>query len=228
MDSALVCQDISLLRCGWEGSQRAVLKNVSAVFKAGQVAIISGPTGAGKSTLLHILAGLLRPSQGQVLADNLPVSRWNTAHRDRWRRKVGIVFQHPRLLNELTVLENVILPIIPRVSSIALLRRRGYEALESLGISHLAGQPGFALSGGEQQRVSIARAIVSQPEILIADEPTAHQDEIGAAAIIHRLTEWKRPNTITIIAAHDERLRRHSDFADRQFELRGGCLKELQ
>jgi putative ABC transport system ATP-binding protein len=228
MVAALVCEDIGLLRRGWDGSQRAVLNGVSAAFHAGQLTLVSGRTGAGKSTLLHILAGLLRPSQGQVLADDAPVSRWNTAHRDRWRRKVGIVFQHPRLLNELTVLENVILPIIPRVSSIALLRRRGYEALESLGISHLAGQPGFALSGGEQQRVSIARAIVSQPEILIADEPTAHQDETGAAAIIHRLTEWKRPHTIAIIAAHDARLRRHSDFADRQFELRGGCLKELQ
>ena len=129
MDSALVCQDISLLRRGWEGSQHAVLKSVSAVFKAGQVAIISGSTGAGKSTLLHILAGLMRPSQGQILADNRPVSRWNTAHRDRWRRKVGIVFQHPRLLNELTVLENVILPIIPRVGSIARLRQRGETSL---------------------------------------------------------------------------------------------------
>ena len=228
MDSALVCQDISLMRRGWDGSQRAVLKNVNAVFKSGQLTIISGLTGAGKSTLLHILAGLLRPSQGQVLADDSPVSRWNTAHRDRWRRKVGIVFQHPRLLNELTVLENVILPLIPRISSIIRLRRCGYEALEKLDISHLAGQPTFALSGGEQQRVAIARAIVSQPEILIADEPTAHQDETGAAAIIHRFTEWKRPETITIIAAHDARLRGHSEFADRQFELSGGFLKELQ
>ena len=228
MNAALVCQDIGLLRRGWDGSQRAVLKSVNAVFRSGQAAVIAGLTGAGKSTLLHILAGLLRPSQGQILANNLPVSRWNTAHRDRWRRKVGIVFQHPRLLNELTVLENVILPLIPRISSIIRLRRCGYEALEKLDISHLAGQPTFALSGGEQQRVAIARAIVSQPEILIADEPTAHQDETGAAAIIHRLTECKRPNTITIIAAHDARLQRHSDFADRQFELRGGCLKELQ
>jgi ABC-type lipoprotein export system ATPase subunit len=228
MDSALVCQDISLLRRGWDGSQRAVLNSVNAVFKAGQVTIISGMTGAGKSTLLHILAGLLRPSQGQVLADNCPVSRWHTAHRDRWRRKVGIVFQQPRLLNELTVLENVMLPIIPRSSSIARMRQCGYEALEKLDISHLAGQPGFALSGGEQQRVSIARAIVSQPEILIADEPTAHQDETGAAAIIQRFLEWKRPHTITIIAAHDARLRQHDALADRQFELGGGCLKELK
>jgi putative ABC transport system ATP-binding protein len=227
MHSALVCQNISLLRRGWDGSPHAVLKNVNADFKPGQVSIISGLTGAGKSTLLHILAGLLRPSQGQVLADSHPVSRWNTAHRDRWRRKVGIVFQHPRLLNELTVLENVVLPIIPRVKSIGRLRQRGYEALESMGISHLAGQPGFTLSGGEQQRVSIARAIVSQPEILIADEPTAHQDDAGTASIIHRLSKWKRPDTITIIAAHDARLRRHSDFADRQFELQGGCLREL-
>jgi len=228
MGSALVCQDITLLRRGWDGSPRTVLKSVNAVFSAGQVTLISGLTGAGKSTLLHILAGLLRPSQGQVLADNCPVSRWNTAYRDRWRRKVGIVFQHPRLLIDLTVLENVMLPMIPRISSIARLRQHGYEALEKLDISHLAGQPAFMLSGGEQQRVSIARALVSQPEILIADEPTAHQDEAGAAAIIQRISECRRPGSITIIAAHDARLVGHGKFADRQFELKDGSLKELK
>ena len=227
MQSALVCQDISLWRRGWDGSQRAVLKNVSAVFKSGQISIISGLTGAGKSTLLHILAGLLRPSQGQVLADSRPVSRWNTAHRDRWRRKVGVVFQHPRLLNELTVLENVILPLVPRIRSLSRLRRCGNEALAKLGIAHLAGQPGFTLSGGEQQRVAIARAIASQPEILIADEPTAHQDAAGAAAIMRCFIACRRPATITIVAAHDARLLAYGGFADRQFELANGCLKAL-
>jgi ABC-type lipoprotein export system ATPase subunit len=227
MDAALVCQDIGLLRRGWDGSQRAVLKSVNAVFRSGQAAVIAGLTGAGKSTLLHILAGLLRPSQGQILANNLPVSRWNTAHRDRWRRKVGIVFQHPRLFNELTVMENVILPLIPRIGSVVRLRRHGYEALEKLGISHLAGQTAHTLSGGEQQRVAIARAIVAQPEILIADEPTAHQDEAGATAIIRLFTEWKRPGAIAIVAAHDARLLGYNRFADRHFELADGCLKEL-
>lgn len=228
MESALVCQDVSLLRRGLDGSPRAVLKSVNAVFKAGQVNIIAGLTGAGKSTLLHILAGLLRPSQGQVLADDQPVSRWNTAHRDRWRKKLGIVFQQPRLLNELTVLENVMLPLIPRINSIDQLRRRGYDALESLGILYLAGQNAYALSGGEQQRVAIARAMVSRPEILIADEPTSHQDDGGVAAIVKRLAEYQRPDTVTIIAAHDARLRRHADFGDRQFDLAAGCLRELK
>jgi ABC-type lipoprotein export system ATPase subunit len=228
MASALVCQDISLLRRGWDGTQRPVLNSVNAVLRSGQVTVISGPTGAGKSTLLHILAGLLRPTEGQVLADDLPVSRWNTAHRDRWRRKVGIVFQHPRLFNEFTVIENVMLPLIPRSRSMALLRQRSYEALEELGISHLAGQAGYTLSGGEQQRVAIARAMVSRPEILIADEPTAHQDETGADTIIRRFSEWKRPETITIVAAHDARLLGYGRFADRHFELADGCLKELK
>jgi ABC-type lipoprotein export system ATPase subunit len=228
MASALVCQEISLLRRGWNGTQRAVLNSVNALFRSGQVIVISGATGAGKSTLLHILAGLLRPTAGQVLADDLPVSRWNTAHRDRWRRKVGIVFQHPRLFNELTVIENVMLPLIPRSRSMALLRQRGYEALEELGISHLAGQAAYTLSGGEQQRVAIARATVSRPEILIADEPTAHQDETGADTIIRRFSEWKRPQTITIVAAHDARLLGYDRFVDRHFELTDGCLKELK
>lgn len=228
MASALVCQDISLLRRGWDGSQRTVLNSINAVFSSGQVIVVSGPTGAGKSTLLHILAGLLRPTQGQMLADDLPVSRWNTAYRDRWRRKVGIVFQHPRLFNELTVIENVMLPLIPRGRSMARLRQHACEALEKLGISHLAGQTGYTLSGGEQQRVALARAIVSRPEILIADEPTAHQDETGAETIIRRFSEWKRPETITIVAAHDVRLLEYGRFADRHFELADGCLEELK
>jgi cell division transport system ATP-binding protein len=228
MDSALACQDISLLRRGWDGSQRTVLNGVNAVFRSGEVIVISGSTGAGKSTLLHILAGLLRPTRGQVLADDLPVSRWDTAHRDRWRRKVGIVFQQPRLFNELTAIENVMLPLIPCSRSMARLRQRSHEALEKLGIAHLAGQAGYTLSGGEQQRVAIARAMVSRPEILIADEPTAHQDETGAETIIRRFIKWKRPETITIVAAHDARLLGYSRFADRHFELAGGCLKELK
>ena len=190
--------------------------------------MISGKTGAGKSTLLHLLAGLLRPSQGQITANGQPVSRWNTVHRDLWRRQVGIVFQHPHLINEFTVLENVILPMIPRGTSITQLRKLAWEALDTFGISHLAKQKVLSLSGGEQQRVSIARAIVSKPAILIADEPTAHQDDEGAALIIEKFAGWKLPHTIMIVAAHDPRWAQSGKFADKHFLLEDGRLKELQ
>ena len=225
---SLVCQNVSLFRRRADGSERAVLKHVDATLKAGEGAMISGKTGAGKSTLLHLLAGLLRPSQGQITANGQPVSRWNTVYRDLWRRKVGIVFQHPHLINEFTVLENVILPMIPRGTSLTQLRKLAWDALDTFGISHLAKQKVPSLSGGEQQRVSIARAIVSRPNILIADEPTAHQDDEGAALIIEKFVAWKLPHTIIIVAAHDPRWAHHGKFADKHFLLEDGCLKDLQ
>ena len=190
--------------------------------------MITGQTGAGKSSLLHLFAGLRRPSEGQIKVNGQAVSRWNTFHRDRWRRQVGIVFQHPHLIGEYTVLENVILPMIPRGASIAQLRNLAREALDTFEVSHLARQKVQSLSGGEQQRVSIARALVSRPAILIADEPTAHQDDAGAALIIEKIAGWKLPHTIVIVAAHDPRWTQHAKFADKQFLLENGRLKELQ
>ncbi len=225
---SLVCQNVSLYRRRADGSERAILKQVDATLTAGEGSVISGKTGAGKSTLLHLLAGLLRPSQGQITANGQPVSRWNTVHRDLWRRQVGIVFQHPHLMSEFTVLENVILPMIPRGSSITHLRKLAWEALDTVGLSHLAKQKVPSLSGGEQQRVSIARAIVSKPAILIADEPTAHQDDEGAALIMEKFAGWKLPNTIMIVAAHDPRWAQHGKFADKHFLLEDGRLRELQ
>jgi ABC-type lipoprotein export system ATPase subunit len=228
MCSSLVCQNVSLYRRRADGSERAILKQVDATLTAGEGAVISGKTGAGKSTLLHLLAGLLRPSQGQITANGQPVSRWNTVHRDLWRRQVGIVFQHPHLMSEFTVLENVILPLIPRGTSITHLRKLAWEALDTVELSHLAKQKVLSLSGGEQQRVSIARAIVSKPAILIADEPTAHQDDEGAALIMEKFAGWKLPDTIMIVAAHDPRWAQFGKFADRHFLLEDGQLRELQ
>ena len=228
MSLSLVCQNVSLYRRRADGSERAILKHVDATLNAGEGVMISGKTGAGKSTLLHLLAGLLRPSQGQITANGQPVSRWNTVHRDLWRRQVGIVFQHPHLMSEFTVLENVILPLIPRGTSITHLRKLAWEALDTVELSHLAKQKVLSLSGGEQQRVSIARAIVSRPAILIADEPTAHQDDEEAALIIEKFAGWKLPHTIMIIAAHDPRWSQYGKFTDKHFHIENGCLRELR
>jgi ABC-type lipoprotein export system ATPase subunit len=102
------------------------------------------------------------------------------------------------------------------------------QALDTFGISHLAKQKVLSLSGGEQQRVSIARAIISNPSILIADEPTAHQDDEGTALIIEKFAGWKLPHTIVIVAAHDPRWTQYGNFADRHFLLEDGRLRELQ
>jgi len=228
MNLSLVCQNVSLFRRRPDGSELTILRQVDVTLNAGEGAMISGKTGAGKTTLLHLLAGLLRPSQGQITANGQPISRWNTFHRDRWRRQVGIIFQHPHLINDFTALENVILPMIPRGNSISQLRKLAWEALDTFEISHLAKQKVLSLSGGEKQRVSIARAFISRPAILIADEPTAHQDDQGAAMIIDKFVGWKLPHTIMIVAAHDPRWAEHGKFADKHLLLENGRLRELQ
>jgi ABC-type lipoprotein export system ATPase subunit len=228
MNLSLVCQNVSLFRRRPDGSEHAILRQVDATLNPGEGAMIYGKTGAGKTTLLHLLAGLLRPSQGQIIANGQPISRWNTFHRDRWRRQVGIIFQHHHLINEFTALENIILPMIPRGNSISQLRKLAWDALDTFEISHLAKQKVWSLSGGEKQRISIARAIISRPAILIADEPTAHQDDQGATMIIDKFVGWKLPHTIMIVAAHDPRWAKHGKFADKHLLLENGQLRELQ
>ena len=223
----LNCKNVRFERRINDGSKRVILDGISAKFQAGTVTLISGATGAGKSTLLHILGGLLRPVQGEVLADDHAVSRWNTAFRDHWRRQIGIIFQRPKLLGGITVLENILLPLIPHGNNFAEMRKQGYAALERLHIEHLANERIATLSGGESQRVCAARAIASRPMILIADEPTSHQDPDGVLLIINNLLKEKNQDAIVIVAAHDSRVLRQERFADRHYRLQKGRLEEV-
>jgi ABC-type lipoprotein export system ATPase subunit len=225
MGEEIACRAISLVRRDAHGAARSVLETLDATFLPGQIAVVSGPTGAGKSSLMHILAGLVRPTSGVVAVGLDPVSRWIAAHRDRWRRRVGIVFQHPRLLADLTVLENVMLPLIPRGMGMAELRQRGRDALARLGAGEMAGERVSTLSGGERQITAIARALVSSPSILLADEPTAHQDRNHLRKILSEFRMARERNAVVIVAAHDPRLIAEK-FADRYYRLDGGRLKE--
>lgn len=223
MTAGLSCHNVRLVRRAVDGTERAVLDGVDADFPVGGITLISGPTGAGKSTLLHLLACLLRPASGEVHADGEPVSRWITAHRDRWRRRVGILFQTPSLAPDLTVLENAMLPLIPRGGRLAEIRRRASECLDRSGAAHLAGLPAAILSGGEGQRAALARALAAEPRYLIADEPTAHQDDEGAATVMTALLADRRRGAAVIVAGHDHRLSA-ADFADRRYRLTSGRL----
>ena len=223
MTRGICCQEISLVRRGSNGSEKPVLNAVSVQFRPGRVALITGATGAGKSSLLHMIAGLIRPTSGTIVASGRPVSRWITAHRDRWRRQVGIVFQHAALLDGCSAMENVMLPLIPREKKLTALRRKADEALQRTEIRHLAGEEVGTLSGGERQRVAVARAIVSGPAFLIADEPTAFQDEEGTRIIGNILSAAARENATVIVASHDPKLM-GLNLADDRFQLKNGCL----
>jgi ABC-type lipoprotein export system ATPase subunit len=202
----LECRAIMVVRRDPQGKERAVLDGLDATFGPGTVTVIEGATGAGKSTLLHVLGGLLRPHQGEVLAEGRAVSRFTAAHRDRWRQGVGLVFQNPHLLSGLTVLENVMLPLLPRGLAVGPLRQQALAALERAAIGHLAGRDPNDLSGGERQRVSLARALVHGPRFLLADEPAAHQDRAGLEHVADQLAATAAAGAVVVVASHDPRL----------------------
>jgi len=206
MAAVIECRRLTVARRAADGREKLVIHDVSARFAAGRMALISGATGAGKSTLLYVLAAILRPSQGEVVVDGAAVSRWVSSFRDRWRRKVGIVFQHDRLLGDLSAVENVLLPLIPMSGGLMDCRRLALAALERLKVGPLAEEAVRNLSGGERQRVAIARALVSRPSYIFADEPTAHQDLPGAGEILETLAAAAAAGAVVVVTAHDPRL----------------------
>jgi len=226
MPAAIECQRVSLERRRHDKQPFNVLNNISAVFGVGSVNLISGSTGAGKTSLLHILAGLLRPTSGQVVVRGQPVSRWIEMHRSRWRRSVGIAFQHHNLFMDLTALENVLIPLVPCSGNIRELRHRGRQALSDLNMAGMAGENIFALSGGERQRVNLARAMVNNPQYIFVDEPTAHQDDENAAGIVNLLARASRRAVTVLIAAHDPRVEA-SDGIDAHYRLAEGKLESV-
>jgi len=227
MERGIECRRLTVARRSSDGREKVVIDDLSAQFETGQMAVISGATGAGKSTLLHVLAGLLRPVQGEVIADGEAVSRWVSSHRDRWRRRVGIVFQHDRLLGDLSAVENVVLPLIPRGGGLKECRRSALAALSRLSVDPLADKLVRNLSGGERQRVAIARALVARPSFLFVDEPTAHQDHKSAEEILKTLAAAAAAGAVVVVTAHDPRILEAGATGGR-FRLVHGRLKALR
>ena len=207
LNSGLVCRRLNFRWPGENAEETLVLESVEAVFPPGAVSLVTGNTGSGKSTLLHLLAGLLRPTAGEVWADGQPVSRWPSRHRDPWRRQVGIVFQHLALIPDLTVAENLLLPMIPRQITWSHMQEEILRQLADADLSALANASTNALSGGQRQRLAIARALVARPRFILADEPTAFQDDHHTAQIRAQLSTVAREGAVVVICSHDPRLR---------------------
>ena len=207
----------------WPGERTDLLKSVHASFPAGTVNLVTGPTGAGKSTLLHLLAGLLRPTAGEVRADGRPVSRWTARHRDLWRQNTGIVFQHLGLIPDLSVAENLLLPLIPRNVAWSRMQADVGRQLADADLVELAEIPVGNLSGGQRQRLAIARALVGRPRFILADEPTAYQDDTHTQQIRGQLSAAARHGAAVVICSHDPRLRRSRSF-DHHYHLADAAL----
>ena len=185
---------------------------------------ISGPSGCGKTTLLSILGLLDTPSDGQYILDGRPVANLSAADRARVRnRQIGFIFQAFNLIGDLTVYENVELPLTYRGMSSADRKQRVQQALEKVGMSHRMKHYPAQLSGGQQQRVAVARAVAGDPAILLADEPTGNLDSANGESVMVLLQELHKGGATICMVTHDPRYARH---ADRTIELFDGRVLE--
>lgn len=179
------------------------LLGVSFELQAGELAFLTGHSGAGKSTLLKLIMLMERPSRGQILIGNKQLSRIRSYQIPYFRRQIGVVFQNHQLLHDRTVFDNVALPL--QVSGIKPREqgRRVRAALEKVGLLHKEKDNPVTLSGGEQQRVGIARAVVNKPKILLADEPTGNLDPQLSAEVMQLFEDFNNVGVTVLIASHD-------------------------
>jgi len=198
------------------------LSEVSFQVPAGGLIGLSGPSGSGKSTLLNILGGLDRPTAGSVSVNGHALAVMSDDELTLYRRNtVGFVFQASLLVPALTVMENVMLPLIPIPLAEEEKVQRVLAALEQVNITHRAEHLPGELSGGEQQRTAVARAIVNQPSLILADEPTGELDSANAARIMELLTSFSDQGRTVIVASHDTDV---IGVMDRVLRLENGTL----
>jgi putative ABC transport system ATP-binding protein len=197
------------------------LSNIQLDITKGEYVSIAGPSGCGKSTLLSLLGLLDSPSSGNYALDGKPVAGLSPSDRARIRnREIGFIFQSFNLIGDLTVIENVELPLTYRGMKAAERRTRAQEALERVGMGHRAKHLPSQLSGGQQQRVAVARAVAGKPLILLADEPTGNLDSKSGEAVMELLRELHRDGATLCMVTHDQRYARHADRTIHLFDGR--------
>jgi putative ABC transport system ATP-binding protein len=191
----------------------------------GQMCAVMGPSGSGKSTLLHLAAGLVTPDRGQVFVDGSDVTSLDSdALSILRRRKIGIIFQFFNLLPYLTAADNVALPLRLDDRDESDVQARVTEALEMVGMTHRAGHKSSTLSGGEMQRIAIARALAIAPAVVLADEPTGNLDSVSGRQIIELLRELNETTNVTmLVVTHDPVW---GSFCDRIVRLSDGAISE--
>ena len=205
------------------GETLCILERIDLVIAPGDTVAVTGPSGSGKSTLLGIMAGLERPTQGQIFFQGEAIHDWNEDHLASWRRQsVGFIFQNFRLIKTLTAWENVALPLEIQGYRADEAHKQSLALLGEMGIDKRSDHFPHQLSGGEQQRVAIARAYVHQPLIIFADEPTGSLDPATADKVLQSLIAINRQTKTTLVVVTHNRST--AEQLDRDYKLQGGTV----
>jgi putative ABC transport system ATP-binding protein len=206
--------------------QTPALSDAGMCVDAGEIVAVMGPSGSGKSTLLHILAGIVLPDSGRVVFDGRDVTAMSDAERSNLRlREYGFVFQFGQLVPELPCVENVALPLRLEGVRRREAERRALEWLERLEVRDVAQQRPGEVSGGEGQRVAVARALVSEPRVLFADEPTGALDSLNGERVMCLLTAAAHEADVAVVlVTHEARV---AAYSDREIVVRDGRTRDL-
>ena len=199
------------------------IHNISLSIDKGELVFLSGHSGAGKSTILKLIAGIETATSGNVIVNNFELSKTKLNHRTFIRQHIGFVFQDHKILFDRNVFDNVRIPLDILGYKEKFIKERVTHTLISVGLEHKAKLIPKQLSGGEQQRLCIARAIIHQPKILIADEPTANLDRDNALRILELFKSFHKAGVTIVISAHDESIL--NDYAKRIIRLNQGQFK---
>jgi lipoprotein-releasing system ATP-binding protein len=208
----------------WEGGTKIdVLRGVSLDARSGEITSIVGPSGCGKSTLLYLMGLLDRPNRGKIFFNNLEVQGLCEQERTKVRNQsVGFVFQFHFLIKELTVLENVRLPLLKNGTERSSADEKSLNLLDELGLKGKSQRPAYKLSGGEQQRVAIARALANSPQFLFADEPTGNLDSQNSESVFQLLLHMaKKLGLAVILVTHNEKM---AALSDATFRMEDGMI----
>jgi putative ABC transport system ATP-binding protein len=197
------------------------LRGIDIGIGEGEIVAVTGPSGCGKSTLLHCLAGILRADGGTVVYRDQDIGLWSEARRSLLRRtEFGVLFQFGQLVPELTAVENVALPLLLAGSGRRDARKAAISWLERFGVAELADARSGAMSGGQQQRCAVARALVTEPRVLFADEPTGALDVLTGEQVLTELVGIARERRmVVVLVTHEAQI---AAYADREVTLRDG------
>lgn len=203
------------------------VNDVSIEVKEGDFAVFKGPSGSGKTTLLSLIGCMSRPTSGRVIVEGRDVSRLPERFMTEVRRNTfGFIFQQFHLIKGISVCDNVMLPVLPTDIKPSELRQSAVRILENLGMSGRIDFPVQKLSGGEQQRTAIARALINNPDIILADEPTAHLDTYLSEEFLSIMRNLQQQGKTIIIATHDP-LVYDKDYVSLIIEMRDGSAREI-